>query len=91
MYDVRLRDPSGRTYSRTFESKNAAQNFEASERADRARGSWVDPTPGREPFAKAADRWLEAGIHKRPSSLDRDRSILSRHLLPALGSRPLES
>lgn len=91
VYDVRLRDPSGRTYSRTFESKKAAQNFEASERADRARGSWVDPTPGREPFSKAADRWLEAGIHKRPSSLDRDRSILSRHLLPALGNRPLES
>lgn len=91
VYDVRLRDPSGRAYSRTFESKKAAQAFEASERADRARGSWIDPTPGREPFSKAADRWIEAGIHKRPSSLARDRSILDRHLLPALGNRPLES
>lgn len=91
VYDVRLRDPSGRTYSRTFESKKAAQDFQASERADRARGSWVDPTLGRTRFSKAAERWIEAGIHKRPSSLDRDRSILNRHLLPALGNWPLES
>lgn len=91
VYDVRLRDPSGRTYSRTFESKKAAQGYEASERADRARGSWIDPSLSREPFAKAAGRWMEAGIHKRPSSLDRDRSILHRHLLPTLGNRALES
>ena len=42
-------------------------------------------------FSKAADRWIEAGVHKRPSSLDRDRSVLRRHLLPALGKRSLES
>ena len=91
VYDVRLRDPSGRTYSRTFETKKAAQDYETSERVDRARGSWVDPTLSRMPFSKAAERWITAGVHKRPSSLDRDRSILRRHLLPALGNRTLES
>jgi integrase len=32
-----------------------------------------------------------SGIHKRPSSPDPDRSILSGRLLPILGNRPLES
>ena len=37
VYEVRLRDPLGREYSRTFPTKKAAEQFEHLERADRLR------------------------------------------------------
>ena len=43
VYDVRLRDASGRVYTRTFRTKKEAERFEATERADRASGAY----PGR--------------------------------------------
>jgi hypothetical protein len=39
-YDVRLRDPSGKPYKRTFRTKREAETFDARERADRSRGAW---------------------------------------------------
>jgi integrase len=91
VYDVRLRDPEGRVYTRTFESRREAKDFEASERADRARGRWVDPRLAGSPFTVAASTWMEANVHKRPSSIERDKAIVSTHLLPAIGTRPLAS
>jgi integrase len=91
VYDVRLRDPDGRVYTRTFESQKDAKAFEASERTDRARGRWVDPRRAGAPFSEAASVWLEGNIHKRPSSIERDKTIVAMHLLPAIGSRPLAS
>ena len=41
---------------------------------------WLDPSLGKMKFSEAAARWLSAGIHKRASSLARDRIIIDRHL-----------
>lgn len=91
VYDVRLRNPEGRVYTRTFESLREAKEFEASERADRARGRWVDPRRAGAPFSEAAAVWLDANIHKRPSSIERDGAIVTTHLLPSITFRPLAS
>jgi integrase len=89
VYDVRLRGPDGRVYTRTFETLREAKEFEASERADRARGRWVDPRRSGAPFSDAVASWMEANVHKRASSIERDRGIVVTHILPALGRRPL--
>ena len=89
-YEVRLRDPNGREYSRTFRTRKEAETFQSTERADRARGSWIDPRRGGARFADVADEWLVSQPAKKPSSLARDRSIVYRHLVPALGDTPMD-
>lgn len=90
-YDVRLRDPAGAMYKRTFRTKREAETFEARERADRSRGAWVDPRKAATSFADVASYWLASNPGKRASGLARDESIVSRHLLPVLGRRPVSS
>ncbi len=85
VYDVRLRDPLGREYSRTFPTKKAAQQFEHVERADRARGGWIDPRRSSVRFRDVAEEWMVSNPGKKPSSLARDRSTLDVHILPELG------
>ncbi len=90
-YDVRLRDPSGKTYTRTFRTRREAEAFEADERASRRRGNWLDPRRSEEPLRVVAGRWLDSNPAKRPSSRARDDSALRVHILPALGDRPIGS
>ena len=54
-----LRTPSGVQISRTFATRRAAKTFEATEKADRARGGWIDPRTASTTFAEVADQWLE--------------------------------
>jgi hypothetical protein len=78
VYDVRLRDPNGKEYSRTFLTKREAQAFEASERTDRNRGTgWIDPRSATTPLDALAGRWLVANPAKRPRTMERDRQILA--------------
>jgi hypothetical protein len=91
VYEVRLRDPHGREYSRTFETKKAAQDFEADDRTNRRRGSWVDPRYADLAFEEVARRWLDANPAKRPSAQATDESCLRAHLLPALTARRIGS
>ena len=43
VYDVRLRTVDGSSYKRSFRTRREAEVFEARERADRSRGTWLDP------------------------------------------------
>ena len=58
VYDVRLRDASGRVYTRTFRTKKEAERFESTERADRARGAWIDPRRASDKVADVVAEWL---------------------------------
>ena len=87
-YDVRLWNPEGtRQYRRSFRTRKGAEAYERDELARRARGTWVDPNGAKTTFAALADEWLKSNPAKRTNSLERDRSALSVHLLPAFGSR----
>lgn len=90
-YEVRLRDPTGREYSKTFRTRKDAERYDATERADRARGRWLDPRTGAVTFAAWAGEWLASDPGKSPSAWARDDSILRTHLLPPLGHRRLAS
>ena len=91
VYEVRLRDPGGKEYSRTFETRKAAEAYEAEQRAARARGGWVDPRRADVAFSEVARTWLSGDPTKRGPGLARDESIIRNHLLPAIGDRPLGS
>lgn len=86
-YDVRLRDADGKMYTRTFSTKREAITWEASQRADRARGVWLDPRFDRVTLDALAADWLEANPAKRASTYTRDEIALRRHILPALGDK----
>lgn len=90
-YDVRLRDPSGRTYTRTFRTRREAEAFASDERASRRRGVWLDPRRAETTLREVAAGWLDSNPGKRPSSRARDDSALRTHILPALGDRPIGS
>jgi integrase len=80
VYDVRLRDPDGNEYSRTFGTKREAQAYEASERTDRRRGAWVDPRLADLTVGEVAERWLASNPAKRPNALATDQSNVRTHL-----------
>jgi integrase len=89
VYEVRLRDPLGREYSRTFRTKKTAEQFQNTERADRLRGGWIDPRRSSAMFRDVAEEWLVSNPGKKPSSLARDRSTFDVHILPAFGDTPV--
>jgi integrase len=86
-YDVRLRDPQGKTYTRTFGTKKEAVAFEARERADRSRGAWIDPRRSSVTVADVATAWLASNPGKRSSARARDESVIRLRVLPTFGDR----
>lgn len=41
VYDVKLRDPTGRQYGRSFRTRKEAEAFELEQRSSRMQGGWV--------------------------------------------------
>ncbi len=65
VYDVRLRDASSRVYTRTFRTRKEAVRFESTEKADRARGLWIDPRRASDKVADVVAEWLESNPMKK--------------------------
>ena len=85
-WDVRLYRPDGREYSRTFRTRAEAERFQATERADRARGTWIDPTAGQVLFSEWADEWYRSSRHTwRPRTAEKHQAVLRRQWLPKFG------
>src|ERR1700693_5642927 len=91
VYEVRLRAPAGREYSRTFDTKKRAVAFEASERSRMAQGAWIDPRRSGTPLAALVDAWLASNPAKRSRTLERDRQILEIALAGLGSSRSVTS
>jgi hypothetical protein len=73
VYEVRLRDPGGKEYSRTFETRKAGEAHEVEQRTARARGGWVGPRPADIAFSEVARTWLSGDPTKRGSGLHLSR------------------
>ena len=86
VYDVRLRDPMGRNYKRTFRTKKEAEYFAAKERVEQGQGTWVDPREGRVLLAEYATAWLRSRTSLRTRTRELYEGELRLHILPALGS-----
>jgi len=85
-YDVRLRDPQGKVYNRTFRTKKEALAFDAAERTDRHRGTWYDERRGQQSFDSYVNQWWPTQVDLRPSSRARDASYLRTHIQPHFGA-----
>ena len=90
-YDVRLRDPDGRSYKRTFRNRRDAQAFEARELADRSRGAWIDPRRSAVTFEEWVRQWSASTVGRRPKTVAWYARTVDLHLVPAFGSRALGS
>ncbi len=84
-YDVKVRSADGVQHSKTFATKRAAVDYEARQTAVLADGVFIAPRAGATTVTVLAERWLTAGA-KRESTRERDRSIVTNHLLPGLGA-----
>lgn len=90
-YEVKLRDPVGRQYSRTFRTRKEAEAFQTRERSSRLTGSWIDPRGGEVHFGAFADQWLRNRVGLRPRTQDLYSYLLRHHLLPTFKDLPLNA
>src|SRR6266536_4678149 len=73
----------------TYTTKQDAETWLTTQRADLARGTWKPPTARRPlTLSEYAERWL-AERDLRPRTASHYRRILERFLLPTLGDMPL--
>jgi hypothetical protein len=88
-YEVRLRGPDGQERSRTFRTRKAAETYARELLAQRDRGGWVDPRAGRITLGEWVGEWSATLVNLRPSSRRIYLDNLRLHVLPELGSVPL--
>lgn len=81
---ARFRDLDGVEHARHFDTKKAGAVWLAEQQVLLARGAWVDPAGAKVSFEKYA-RWWVRTQPCRPSTLERRRSIVERHLVPRFG------
>lgn len=88
---ARYRAPDGRERSRTFARKADAERFLATVETDKSRGTWVDPRLSRTSIESFWEEPLLPHLTSRirPTTLDLYTMLWRRHLLRALGPRPL--
>jgi integrase len=93
-YKVWWRLDDGSQGSQTFTARDAARDFKNDLLAQLARGSWVDPRLGQQPFEAWAHEWWEvwsADPDRSPATLEATESRLRLHLLPFFGQRQLRA
>jgi integrase len=91
VYDVRLRDPSGRAYKRTFRTRKEATDYEAREISLRSRGEWIDPRAGRVSLEVFSTQWMADRAALRPRTREFYEWVLRKHVLPYLGTAQIGS
>jgi integrase len=90
IYDVRLRAPDGRQYKKTLRTRKEAEAYIVKERAALLQGTWVDPKAGKVRLDAYAAQWLLQRTALRPRTVELYEYLLRLHVLPGLGSSPLE-
>ena len=91
-YRVKLRDPDGKQFTKTFKSRRQAEAWQVEQKHKLSKNTWSDPKSGQMTVRELAAQWREIKIpNKRQRTRERDDSILERHILPYLGSRTIAS
>jgi integrase len=89
-WQATYRGGDGRERQRTLPTKLDAERWEREQRADVGRGTWIDPSAGRETFGNYARRWQSMQVHHRANTARRVAATIDQHLAP-LHHRPLVS
>ena len=88
---VAYRSPEGRQRTKTFRTQKEAKQYLARVEVALHNQEWRDPQAGRTSFGQWAEMYFAGALHKRPTTLARDRDVTRRHYLPTLGKRPIAS
>jgi len=88
---VCYRSPDGRQRTKTFKTQKEAKQYLARVEVAMHNQEWRDPQAGRITFGQWCEMYYAGALHKRPTTLARDKDVTRRHYLPALGKRPLAS
>jgi integrase len=88
-WEARYRDPAGRSRTKTFDTKADARAYVSSIETDVNRGQWTDPSAGRVTYAEWSEHYFATALHKRATTLARDRTVNDKHFVPAFGTRSL--
>jgi len=73
----------------TYSMKSDATAWLSVQAGEVAKGTWQPATSTKLTVAELAERWLVSNPLKRDSSRSRDSSILTQHVLPAIGTLQL--
>ncbi|MEU4327734.1 hypothetical protein [Nonomuraea dietziae] len=84
-WQVRYRDEAGDQRARNFDKKSDAETFDATHKADKARGDWIDPKLGQTRFDDYAAAWMAARLHK-PGTIEAYKNALKNHISPTFGA-----
>jgi integrase len=88
---VQWRGATGRRYGAgfSFPTKSAARQYGLDREAEVRRGEGRDPRAGRVTLGEWVERWVQARVAE-PRTLSKERSLLGRHVLPAMGDTALD-
>lgn len=86
---ARYRDAGGKEHSRHFARKVDAQRWLDGVTTALVTGAYVDPAAGRTTVGVVAAAWLDGHPGWSASTLARNASILTRHVLPRWGTVPV--
>ena len=85
-YRVRYRKPDhAQTDKRGFRTKRQAEEFLSSVEVSKLRGEWVDPSRSRITIEEWAQRWYDAQLQLKATTLSGYRYTLDKHILPTWG------
>jgi len=85
-YRVRYRKPDhSQTDKRGFRTKRDAEDFLATVESAKLRGEWIDPSRSRVTIGEWAERWYDAQLQLKATTLSGYRYTLDRHVLPRWG------
>ncbi len=86
---ARWRDPTGRQHKKSFRRRIDAQRWLDQMLAEMHRGQYIDPAASKLRVAAFAESWASGLGHLKPSTRERYRSIVRRHIVPTWAAWPL--
>jgi integrase len=88
-WQVRWRDDRNKDRRKAFEKRAEADQYLARIQHELNTGSYRDPRAGHIPFDEYTGLWLQSQVQLRPSTYQLYEGIIRNHLVPFLGSMPL--
>ncbi len=88
---ARWRDPAGRQHKKSFRRKIDAQRWLDQMQAEMHRGQYIDPAGAKLRVGTFAESWAAGLGHLKPSTRERYRGIVRKHIVPTWGTWPLGS
>jgi integrase len=89
-WQATIRGPDGKERTKTWAKKVDAERWANTQEADKARGTWIDPTAGRVTFGHFARQWAASQLWQ-PATTAGVGTKLEHHLIPQLGDIPMAS